>query len=126
SDGFIVKMREEEASTGRHLAERVDWIAIEASESSAWKTGIQALNHLATPVGIEAEDLNDIVFLADMQTKNGGNTASLRYQSDADGAIMVHVEEETSQDAETWHMIEDVGFLATNAGSHLLGEFDYA
>jgi hypothetical protein len=116
--GARLRMQEEEAQ-GWHLDETVSWIAIETGTG----TGMQALR-----TGTEVDDSPDHfdfapgvfdaapVFLADMQTFRGPDTAALRVTAlDASGAS-IFVEEEQSRDAERTHVDEQAGLLALEAG----------
>ena len=51
------------------------------------------------------------VFLADMQTTDGGNTAAVRWQKKQAAEIEVKVEEEQSMDAEIHHVTEVIGYM---------------
>ena len=52
------------------------------------------------------------IFLADMQTNNNSDTASLRADNAAPTGVQLKVEEEQSKDTETTHPEETVGYLA--------------
>lgn len=56
--------------------------------------------------------MNVPVFLADMQTTDGGNTANLRWTNRDFSGVDVQVDEEQSRDNEVWHTTEVVGYLA--------------
>ncbi len=60
--------------------------------------------------------MNPPVFLADMQTTNGGNTANLRWQDKDFYAIDVKIDEEQSLDSETYHITEVVGYMVFSFG----------
>ena len=51
------------------------------------------------------------VFLADMQTTNGGDTANLRWQNKTLSSVQVKVAEEQSKGSETTHGKEVVGYI---------------
>ncbi len=55
--------------------------------------------------------MNLPVFLADMQTSNGGNTANLRRQDKDFYGIDVKIAEEQSLDGEIYHTTEVVGYM---------------
>ncbi|WP_138470108.1 right-handed parallel beta-helix repeat-containing protein [Poseidonocella sp. HB161398] len=107
ADGFSLRMQEEEASGGTHLAETVDWIAV----TPGARTAIVEADHR----GSHAALADSFVFLAGMQTENGADTAALRYLRD-DAGISVYVEEESSADAELVHIAETVALAAFDAG----------
>ncbi|MFQ5771480.1 MAG: hypothetical protein ACE5HX_13155 [bacterium] len=51
------------------------------------------------------------MFLADMQTRNGRDTANVRRQNKGIGAVEVQIDEEQSKDSETDHATEVVGYI---------------
>ena len=55
--------------------------------------------------------MNPPVFLADMQTTDGWDTANLRWQNKDFYAIDVKIAEERSRDSETYHTTEVVGYM---------------
>ncbi|MEM9045369.1 MAG: SdrD B-like domain-containing protein [Pseudomonadota bacterium] len=119
--GFSVRMQEEEAKANQHLPEQVDWIAVEKSDGIL-DVGTEIVDHNFKSLDLQGEE----VFLADMQTMYGGNTATLRYEEAQDGSLRIKVDEELSLDQEEWHREEEVGFLATQEGSHSLLDYDAA
>jgi hypothetical protein len=52
------------------------------------------------------------VFVADMQTLDGGDTANLRWRNKTSTSIEVQVDEEQSKDSEVNHTTEVVGYMA--------------
>ena len=56
------------------------------------------------------------VILSDMQTRDGGDAASLRHRSQTSTSVTVWVEEEQSKDSELNHTTEVAGVLAMEAG----------
>jgi hypothetical protein len=116
STGFRVKLQEEEALDGRHTPETVNYVAF------AQGTGSVDAYHLSAGVSSEMvnEDWHSIefggsfdepYFFAGMQTANGPDTATLRYQGLTAEHVQIKVEEEQSQDLETTHAAEQVGWL---------------
>jgi hypothetical protein len=53
-----------------------------------------------------------LVFLADLQTANGIDTANLRWQNTTPAGIDIMVTEEQSKETEINHTTEVVGFIA--------------
>lgn len=51
------------------------------------------------------------VFLADMQTTNGNDTANLRWRNKTQSSVEVKVAEEQSKDSEITHIQEVVGYI---------------
>lgn len=59
---------------------------------------------------------DDFAFLADMQSEDGGDPSVTRLSSLDASFATVFIEEETSQDTETNHVTEEVGYLALLSG----------
>lgn len=116
--GFDFSMQEQERNSQTHLNETVDYIAWEPS------TGI--INDITFEVGktgnVVTDDFHAILFnqnfldsplfLADMQTADGGDTANVRWQNKSAGSVEVQIDEEQSSDSETAHTTEVVGYMA--------------
>ncbi|MCZ6907083.1 MAG: fibronectin type III domain-containing protein, partial [Deltaproteobacteria bacterium] len=51
------------------------------------------------------------VFLADMQTTDGSDTATVRWENKDPFGVEVKIEEEQSRDSETRHTTEMVGYM---------------
>jgi PKD repeat protein len=114
---FEVKLQEEEASNGDHDLESIDYVA--------WEPSTGELEGLRFEAGRSADAVTDEghtiayasafddppLFLADMQTTDGGDTANLRRDSVTNVSVDVWVDEEQSKDAETNHTSEVVGYL---------------
>ncbi|MEM1074698.1 MAG: LamG-like jellyroll fold domain-containing protein [Pseudomonadota bacterium] len=122
SDEFQFRLQEEEAAPdAQRAAETVDWIAV--SDDIASVLDLNAveggLNHKYTSVAFDPVD-GEVALLAQMQTFNGGNTASLRYRDLSEAGVELKVAEEKSLDNERWHVLEDVAVLTGTTGSYLL------
>ncbi len=52
------------------------------------------------------------VFLADMQTTDGGDTSNVRYRNNSALGVEVWIQEEQSRDSEMRHTTEVVGYLS--------------
>ncbi len=114
TSGFDIAMEEEEEKGG-HEEERVSFIAIEP-------TVLKIDDNTYLEVGRAEKVTNEMkkiplskpnagIFLADMQTTNGPDTAELRYKWDG-ADVKVKIEEERSCDRETRHTEETVGFIS--------------
>lgn len=124
-NGFEVTLQEEEAyprASGQptHDAEQADWIALANGGAAAdgvlvGQTG-NAVTHAAHAVGFDSDFANDPVFLAQMQTTDGGDTSNVRTLSLSETGASVHVDEETSRDSETTHTTETIGYAALFEG----------
>ena len=114
-NSFDVILQEEE-NLGGHTSETVGYIAIEqgnrnlgagladvgsvSNVNNAWKT----INFGLSGSGM--------IFLADMQTTDDTDTATLRYRNLGSSSVEIFVEEEKSADSEITHNDEDVGYIA--------------
>ena len=118
SDGFEMKLQEEEGADRIHAPETVSWIAIESGGSDGLDAFVtdDVLTHRRDGVAFTTTFNDAPVLIADMQTTDGGNTAALRYNDlTATGAEMF-VEEERSFDQEIGHTTEVAGVLAVEDG----------
>lgn len=115
--GFQVKLREEEANDNFHNTEVVHWIAIEPGTTTvngdtlvAGITG-NSVTHNWFTINF-GTSLTDPVFLAEMNTNDGNDTAALRHRNLGASSVQVKVEEEQSANSETNHITEVVGWVA--------------
>jgi hypothetical protein len=122
-DSFQVKVQEEEGNDGAHAPETVGYIAI---EPGAGAIGNMAFEVRRTPnavthswYGIDFQHSYAApIFLAGMQSYNGGNTAGVRYNALEADQTRVFVEEEQSADSEIRHVTEIIGYAVfDHAGS---------
>ena len=116
--GFEVALQEEEAASGLHGQEVVNYLAWEPSlgeldgiQFEVGRTGDEVTNRR---YDLEFDDTLDAdpVFLADMQSANGTDTANLRWQRRGERSVGVWVDEERSRDWETFHDAETLGYIA--------------
>ncbi|MCH2181060.1 MAG: S8 family serine peptidase [Mariniblastus sp.] len=125
---FQMQFNEEEAADGVHGTETVGYIAIDQGNATSGDTVLNAVTtgnsvtHQNTTV-----DFGDIggsanpVILSDMQTRDGGDAATLRHRSQTSTSVTVWVEEEKSRDNELNHTSEVAGVLAMEAGILVAG-----
>lgn len=116
--GTEVRLQEEE-SRGRHKRETVGYIAAETGTTVIDGTEFEfgrTPNEVTDEWYKIAFQRNQVVpqIFADMQTENGGDTAELRYRNLRSGSVEIQVEEEQSQDDETNHASEVVGFAVAD------------
>jgi hypothetical protein len=119
TSAFAMGLREQEANAQQHAAERVDYIA--------WQASTGTIAGLRYAVGRTPRQLNDRVstlayptlfnqapvVIADLQTSKEDDTAALRWQNLTGTSVDLFVQEETSRDSETCHVNEVAGwFLA--------------
>lgn len=117
ASGFNLTLQEEEAEDGVHASETIGWIAIEpggdATSGTANTHG--GVNHNTDFLGLGAT-FTDSVVLAETQTINGGDTATVVIDSQSSSTVGVFIEEEQSNDVETNHINETVGIVAFEDG----------
>jgi hypothetical protein len=116
-DGFQVKVQEEEA-LGAHANETVSWIALEtgtAEDLDVFLTGDQ-VSHTADSFEFNTGFDAAPVLLADMQSTDGGDTATVRMSALSNTGVSIFVEEEQSRDSEVRHTNETAGYVAMAEG----------
>ena len=115
--GFELRLQEQEGNAWLHVRETVSYVAWEPSSGN--------LNGLTFEVSKSEEVVNDEwhslffdqtfvnipSFIADMQTTEGGDTANLRWQNKDFSGVDVRIAEEQSNDGETRHLTEVVGYI---------------
>ena len=119
--GFYYRIQEQESNAKNHTTETAGYIAWEPSvgsmEGFRFEVGrtsdsvTQQFQSVPFDVSLAAPP----VFLAAMQTTDGGDTAAVRWQNKQAGGIEVKVEEEQSKDTETRHTTEVVGYMVFEA-----------
>jgi hypothetical protein len=113
--GFDVRLQEEEGNDGVHAFENVHWIAVEPGIGSFLGRPMEVkrvsgVRHRWFRLRFD-RTYDAPVFLADMQTFNGGDSAALRHRNLLGYEVQIKVEEEQSRDNERWHVQEDVGYI---------------
>jgi hypothetical protein len=120
--GFRLRVQEQQAGNGRHAAEQVSYVAVEAAAGVTggvkFRSGLTPNNVRHTPANVTFGQSFETppVFLANIQTTDGGDPAALRYLSLARKRATIFVEEERSRDNETNHTTEVVGYFALQRG----------
>ncbi|MBN1843354.1 MAG: fibronectin type III domain-containing protein, partial [Deltaproteobacteria bacterium] len=116
-NGFESRMREQELNSQTHVTESISYIAWEPSSGTMddltfeVKKTDDVMTHELQTIVCNETSMNIPVFLADMQTTDGGDTANLRWQNKDFYAVDVKVVEEQSSDSETSHTTEVVGYM---------------
>lgn len=114
--GFDVRLQAQESGSVTH-SETVHWVAIEVGQST--------INGNVFSVGTTTTDENwatlsfnttvsPTAMVAGIQTFTGNDPAAVRYRSLSTTGAQVQVEEEESQDSETAHSNEIIGWVAFN------------
>ena len=121
--GFEVQLQEEEAADHRHNREELGWIAIDRGAATSGETDLNAIvnspvYHQPKRVAFGGVDgANKPVILSDMQTRNGGDTATVRHTASGSDHVWLMIEEERSRDSEIGHAGESVGVIAFEPGA---------
>ena len=121
---FEAQIEEEESSDNVHALETVYWVAVEGGVSTDGMA-----NEAGATADVVEEQFHSItftqtydaapVFLAAMQTADGGDTAVLRHQNLTASGVEVKVEEEQSANDEVGHTNEIVGYVVFNQAGDL-------
>ncbi len=114
---FQFRLQEQEVNQQTHQQETISYIAWEPSSGTVdgitfevnWTA--DAVTHKPYRISFQETFLDVPVFLADMQTTDGGDTANLRWEKKDTYSVDVHVDEEQSKDGETNHTTEVVGYI---------------
>ena len=114
--GFSLRIQEQESGGPPSGTESVNWIAWEqgstgTSDPFAWETQTPSVTHVFSTVSF-AETYSQACVLAEMNSFNGGDPATLRYQTLSTAGVDLQVDEESSADAETGHVCETLGVVA--------------
>jgi hypothetical protein len=118
TDGFSYRMQEQESNTQDHMQETLSYIAWEPSSGEMGDTSfrvgrtVDAVKHKDYSLLFDSPLASSPIFLADMQTTDGGDTANVRYRKKAGDAVDVLIDEEQSRDSETSHTTEVLGYVA--------------
>ncbi|WP_435138231.1 Hint domain-containing protein [Pseudopelagicola sp. nBUS_19] len=117
TSGFDLTLQEEEAQDGIHSVETVGWIAIEPGGDSTSGTansfgGVDENSDLLSLGATFA----DSVVLAETQTINGADTATVVISNQSNSDVSVFIEEEQSSDIEENHINETVGIVSFEDG----------
>ncbi len=118
---FTVRMQEEEANSNNHATEDIGWIAMETGGSVA---GGMLVGDTGDSVGQATHTVNfggtfgaTPIFLADMQSLDGADTGvTVGANTLSTSQAGVYIDEEESNDAETNHTNETVGYVALDSG----------
>ena len=117
TSGFQVSLEVEEAGSG-HANETVAWVAVSQGSGTLGEAGVtgNSVTHSWYSVNFGTAKSSAPALLANMQTSDGGDTATLRIQNLSSTGFEVQVQEEESKDTELSHTTEIVGYLALASG----------
>lgn len=114
--GFEVTMQEQEKFRQIHVTETISYIAWEPGSGTVdgmnYKVALGGnVKGIWTTVNY-GSFASPPLFLADMQTTNGRDTANLRYRNKLTDSVEIKVSEEKSKDTEVRHINESLGYFA--------------
>lgn len=126
--GFRVGMEEQELNAQSHVTETLSYIAWQPSSGTVdgltfeVNTSSDMITDSLTTIVYHETFLSLPVFIADMQTTDGGDTANVRWQNQDLYAVDVRIAEEQSSDSEIAHTTEVVGYMLLSMGSDTDGD----
>ena len=115
--GFDFCMQEQELNRQIHTTETISYIAWEPSSGTVGDLTFEinktddVITHNLQTIVYNENFLTSPVFLADMQTTDGRDTANLRRQNKDSCGIDIKITEEQSRDSEIIHSTEVVGYM---------------
>ena len=116
SQGFELRLREEENADGTHAYEEVAWLAIEpglVNDASGLAAGfLNNLNNNQQTLGYPQVYPAVPGFVATVQTAYEADPYTVRLSNPTASSIKVFLQEETSKDAELIHGNEKLGYLS--------------
>ena len=114
---FDYRIQEQEINNQQHGSEQAGYVAWEPSAGSlddiVFEIGrtSNSVTHAFQALNFYEPFSNPPVYLAGMQTTDGGDTAAVRCQNKQADGIEIKVEEEQSRDTETNHTTEVIGYM---------------
>ncbi|MCT4554689.1 MAG: Hint domain-containing protein [Pelagimonas sp.] len=117
ASGFDLTLQEEELEDNDHAAETVGWIAIQAGGTAGSGTAqsVGGVDENTDTIAL-GDTFNNAVVLAETQTINGSDTATVVIDGQSNSSVGLFIEEEASQDTELNHINETVGVVAFEDG----------
>ena len=124
TNGFQVRLQEEQAADRVHANESISWIAIEEAGVGTFNNGSQyqanqtgeVVRHQPFNGSFDATFAETPAFLAAMQTYIGGDVSTVRSRGLNNADFIINIEEERSFDNEIGHVYESVGIFALPVG----------
>jgi hypothetical protein len=117
TQGFNFRLQEQERNTKKHATETIGYIAWEPSVGAIDSLTFEinktsdSVKHNFYTIQFEQNFMNAPMFIADMQTGDGMNTANVRWQNKDAYAVEVQIDEEQSKNNEIKHGTEVVGYM---------------
>ena len=117
TQGFQLMLQEQEANARSHDTETISYIAWEKGQGEFREITYEidetasVVYHSDYKILLKQYFSRVPILISAMQTYNGGDTASIRWQEKTTDSVKVRVMEEQSQDDETYHTTESVGYM---------------
>ncbi|MDJ0994771.1 MAG: Hint domain-containing protein [Dinoroseobacter sp.] len=118
ASGFNLTLQEEEALDSVHSTETIGWIAFQSGGNGTSGTANNSSNsvtHITSTLDLDATFTSSVV-LAETQTLDGPDTATVAIDGQSNSNVGVFIREEQSNDSETNHTTEVVGVVAFEEG----------
>lgn len=112
---FEMFVQEEDGEDKNHLEEDVAWIAIEEGKNNQmmrWEVGKKTVLNGTSSILYQQAYNNIPAFIGTIQSFNEPDPATLRFRNETTGGININIQEELSQDWDTTHLSELVGYMA--------------
>lgn len=115
--GFNVQMQEQEGSDQVHASESIGYVAWQGRAGTSNNVTYEAgttndeIFQNPSPIPFRSRFAAAPVLLAAQQTRNGVDPANLRLLDHSQSQATLFVDEEHSADDETYHAVEQVGYL---------------
>ena len=114
--GFQVVLQNEESKQPHEMTETVSWVAIEPGflqdEFGRRQAGLfEGVDSTYQKFTFPEREWSTPAFFANVQTLNGSDTVTLRYRNLTDRSVELKLFEDQSQDQETTHLPETVGYF---------------
>lgn len=120
TSGFETGMMEQESNSHHHVAEAIDYVAMEPSIVNLGDMQIEAartpdvVTHAPQRVDFARSTERLPIVLADMQTTDGGDTSVCRVDQIDQYSMRAWVQEEQSKDSEIAHTTEAIGYIVVD------------
>lgn len=118
STGFVASLSPQEADPATSY-KTINWVAWSqgseptAIDGVAWQSGAEDIKHKWYDVSFDRRYVKSCV-LADMNSLNGGDPATVRYRNLSGRSVDLRLAEERSADSEVAHTFETVGVLVVD------------
>ena len=118
SSQFQYMLQEQESTKNAHIPETVTYIAWQPgsgmlSSELYYETAAtpDSITHNWSDLEFQKQFTEPPLFLADMQSCDGGESSILRAQNITSSSIQINIEEEQSKDSEVRHTTETAGYI---------------